>query len=212
MAARATTDADEEGIHKIKLLVIGDSGTGKTSLLLRYCDQTFSPSMIATIGVDFKYKAVRIDGTMLRLQVWDTAGQEKYRTITDSFFRGSHGILLVYDVTDVNSFRNIRDNWLPRIAELTASSSPSLVLIGNKSDRDDKRRVTYEEGLDIANEAGMLFFETSAKSGAHVDDAFVALARDVKNKRIDSLTPRSDVEDLDRPGGGGGGGGGKCPC
>ena len=117
---------------QVKLLMIGDSGVGKTCLLLRYANDSFSPTFITTIGIDFKIKTVPIDNHVVKLQIWDTAGQERFRTITTSYFRGAQGILLVYDVTDRGSFENI-SNWVGQI-EQHADINVTKVLVGNKCD------------------------------------------------------------------------------
>ncbi|KAF5382803.1 hypothetical protein D9757_007262 [Collybiopsis confluens] len=168
----------------IKLLLIGDSGVGKSCLLLRFCDDSWTPSFITTIGIDFKIRTIELDGKRIKLQIWDTAGQERFRTITTAYYRGAMGILLVYDVTDERSFNNIR-TWHANI-EQHASEGVNKILIGNKSDWTDKRAVTQEQGQELANELGVKFIETSAKANDGVEDAFFALARDIKTRRIDS--------------------------
>lgn len=112
-------------------------GVGKSCLLLRFCDNSFTPSFITTIGIDFKIRTMEIDGERVKLQIWDTAGQERFRTITTAYYRGAMGILLVYDVTDERSFNNIR-NWI-RNVEQYASPNVNKILIGNKCDMEDKR-------------------------------------------------------------------------
>lgn len=167
---------------QIKLLMIGDSGVGKTCLLLRYANDSFSPTFITTIGIDFKIKTITLDDKVIKLQIWDTAGQERFRTITTSYFRGAQGILLVYDVTDRGSFENV-SNWVGQIKS-HAENNISKVLIGNKSDVDDSERaVTYEEGKKLAEEYGIgTFFEASAKQNICVTEAFEAVAKDVKQR------------------------------
>lgn len=131
--------------HLVKLLVIGDSGTpktlnvgvGKSCLLLRFCDDSFTPSFITTIGIDYKIRNVEMDGKRIKMQIWDTAGQERFRTITSAYYRGAMGIMLVYDVTDERSFNNIR-NWIKNV-EQNASEGVNMILIGNKTDMADKR-------------------------------------------------------------------------
>ncbi|KAI6153253.1 rab-type small GTP-binding protein [Pisolithus tinctorius] len=168
----------------IKLLLIGDSGVGKSCLLLRFCDDAWTPSFITTIGIDFKIRTIELDGKRIKLQIWDTAGQERFRTITTAYYRGAMGILLVYDVTDERSFNNIR-TWYANI-EQHASEGVNKILIGNKSDWDDKRVVTKEQGLALAQELGIGFMETSAKLNVGVEDAFFTLARACKTRLIDS--------------------------
>jgi len=180
MAASKSSSYD----YLIKLLLIGDSGVGKSCLLLRFSDDSFTPSFITTIGIDFKIRTVELDGKRIKLQIWDTAGQERFRTITTAYYRGAMGILLVYDVTDERSFNNIR-NWIRNI-EQHASEGVNKILIGNKCDVLEKKVISKEQGQALANEFGIKFLETSAKSSTGVEDAFLSLARDIKKRLIDS--------------------------
>lgn len=158
----------------IKLLLIGDSGVGKSCLLLRFAENSFTTSFITTIGIDFKIKKMRIRDSNVKLQIWDTAGQERFRTITSAYYRGAMGIVLVYDVTDENSFKNIR-NWMKNI-EQHASTSVVKALVGNKSDVVH-RVISREQGEALAREYGIpLFRETSAKTGQGVEDMFTSFA------------------------------------
>ncbi|KAG1829498.1 rab-type small GTP-binding protein [Suillus fuscotomentosus] len=168
----------------IKLLLIGDSGVGKSCLLLRFCDDAWTPSFITTIGIDFKIRTIELDGKRIKLQIWDTAGQERFRTITTAYYRGAMGILLVYDVTDERSYNSIR-TWHANI-EQHASEGVNKILIGNKSDWTDKRAVPEIQGRALADELGMKFMETSAKANEGVEEAFFTLARDCKTRLIDS--------------------------
>ncbi|KAJ1043356.1 hypothetical protein NDA11_003312 [Ustilago hordei] len=168
----------------IKLLLIGDSGVGKSCLLLRFCDDAWTPSFITTIGIDFKIRTIELDGKRIKLQIWDTAGQERFRTITTAYYRGAMGILLVFDVTDQKSFENVR-TWHANI-EQHASEGVSKILIGNKSDWEEKRAVTTEQGEELAKELGIPYIETSAKSNSNVEEAFFNLAREVKTRLIDT--------------------------
>jgi len=167
---------------QIKLLMIGDSGVGKTCLLLRYANDSFSPTFITTIGIDFKIKNIQLDNKRIKLQIWDTAGQERFRTITTSYFRGAQGILLVYDVTDRNSFISIR-NWVAQI-QMHADVNVNKILIGNKCDCQDQRAISYEEGESLAKEYNISFYETSAKQDINVEKSFITIATDVKNRLI----------------------------
>lgn len=161
----------------IKLLLIGDSGVGKSCLLLRFSEDTFTTSFITTIGIDFKIKNIHLDNKWVKLQIWDTAGQERFRTITSAYYRGAMGILLVYDVTDEGSFRNVR-NWMQNIQQ-HASEKVNKILVGNKSDMKDKRSVSYGSGEALAREYGIPFFETSAKTGSNVEEVFMCIAQSV---------------------------------
>jgi len=176
--------------YLFKLLLIGDSGVGKTSLLVRFADETFSTSFITTIGIDFKIKTMELEGKKVKLQVWDTAGQERFRTITTSYYRGATGIMLVYDVTSSSSFNNI-NQWMQNIAE-HANSDVEKMLIGNKNDLNDRREISCESGTKVANEHGILFAETSAKSSENVDHAFRLLTLEIK-KKYDSRGQNSKV-------------------
>jgi len=166
--------------YLFKLLLIGDSGVGKSSLLLRFADDTYAESYISTIGVDFKIRTIELDGKTIKLQIWDTAGQERFRTITSSYYRGAHGIIIVYDVTDLDSFNNVKQ-WLKEI-DRYASENVNKLLVGNKSDLADKRAVAQAEAKAFAEELGVKFLETSAKNSINVEDAFMTMAREIKNR------------------------------
>ncbi|KAL8243685.1 hypothetical protein R6Q59_009943 [Mikania micrantha] len=168
----------------IKLLLIGDSGVGKSCCLLRFSEDSFTPSFITTIGIDFKIRTIDLDGKRVKLQIWDTAGQERFRTITTAYYRGAMGILLCYDVTDRKSFDNIR-TWFQNV-EQHASEGVNKILIGNKCDWEEKRQVSTEEGQQLADELGIPFLEVSAKSNINIEKAFFSLASDIKKRLMDS--------------------------
>ncbi|KMZ58530.1 Ras-related protein RIC1 [Zostera marina] len=166
--------------YLFKLLLIGDSGVGKSCLLLRFADDSYLESYISTIGVDFKIRTVEQDGKTIKLQIWDTAGQERFRTITSSYYRGAHGIIVVYDVTDQESFNNVKQ-WLNEIKKY-ASDNVNKLLVGNKCDMTSERVVSYEMGKAFADEIGIAFLETSAKNATNVEQAFMTMAADVKDR------------------------------
>ncbi|KAK9478413.1 ras family-domain-containing protein [Lipomyces japonicus] len=166
----------------IKLLLIGDSGVGKSCLLLRFSEDSFTPSFITTIGIDFKIRTIDLDGKRIKMQIWDTAGQERFRTITTAYYRGAMGILLVYDVTDEKSFNNIR-SWFSNV-EQHATEDVKMLLIGNKCDQEDKRTVSTEKGKNLATELGIPFIEASAKTNVNVEEAFISLARQISQKLL----------------------------
>ncbi|TYH40270.1 hypothetical protein ES332_D12G235800v1 [Gossypium tomentosum] len=166
--------------YLFKLLLIGDSGVGKSCLLLRFADDSYLDSYISTIGVDFKIRTVEHDGKIIKLQIWDTAGQERFRTITSSYYRGAHGIIIVYDVTDQESFNNV-NQWLNEISRY-GSENVNKLLVGNKSDLTAKRVVSPEAAQAFADELGIPFMETSAKNATNVQQAFLAMAADIKNR------------------------------
>ena len=200
----------------IKLLLIGDSGVGKSCLLLRFSEDSFTTSYITTIGIDFKIRTIELDGKRVKLQIWDTAGQERFRTITTAYYRGAMGILLVFDVTDETSFDNVR-NWMTQI-EQHAAENVNKVLIGNKCDvAPTERAVTPAQGQKLAEEYGVPFFETSAKSNTNVEEAFTSIASDIMIKMMagqrggaagggGASSGKVDITAAD----GGGGGGGCC--
>jgi len=166
--------------YLFKLLLIGDSGVGKSCLLLRFADDTYTESYISTIGVDFKIRTVELDGKTIKLQIWDTAGQERFRTITSSYYRGAHGIIIVYDITDVESFSNVRQ-WLFEIDRF-ASEQVNKLLVGNKSDLTNKRVVTTETAKEFAQTLDIPFLETSAKNSTNVEEAFLTMAAQIKTR------------------------------
>lgn len=165
-----------------KVMLIGDSGVGKTCLLVRFKDGTFlSGSFISTVGIDFRNKVVDVEGTKVKLQIWDTAGQERFRSITRAYYRDATALLLVYDVTNKASFDNVRA-WLTEINEY-AQDDVVIMLLGNKCDHQGDRVIRKDDGERISKEYGVTFMETSAKTGMNVDLAFMALARDLKMKK-----------------------------
>ncbi|KAG5323743.1 RAB10 protein, partial [Acromyrmex heyeri] len=163
-----------------KLLLIGDSGVGKTCILFRFSDDAFSTTFISTIGIDFKIKTVELRGKKIKLQIWDTAGQERFHTITTSYYRGAMGIMLVYDITNEKTFENIV-KWLRNIDE-HANEDVEKMILGNKSDMEEKRVVSTEKGEAIAREHGIRFMETSAKANINIDRAFSELAEAILDK------------------------------
>ncbi|KAG9456921.1 hypothetical protein H6P81_001429 [Aristolochia fimbriata] len=166
--------------YLFKLLLIGDSSVGKSCLLLRFADDSYVDSYISTIGVDFKIRTVELDGKTIKLQIWDTAGQERFRTITSSYYRGAHGIIIVYDVTEMESFNNVKQ-WLSEI-DRYASDSVCKLLVGNKCDLADKKVVDTQTAQALADELGIPFIETSAKDSINVEEAFLTMAGEIKKR------------------------------
>ncbi|CAD8151433.1 unnamed protein product [Paramecium octaurelia] len=170
----------QEYDYLFKILLIGNSAVGKSSLLLRFADNVFNESFLPTIGVDFKIRTFDLNGKTVKLQIWDTAGQERFKTITNSYYKGAHGIILVYDVTDKQSFKDV-ENWLAEV-EKYANENVVRVLVGNKVDLESKREVTPEEGKELADSLNIRFIETSAKNSSNVEKAFITLANEIKAK------------------------------
>lgn len=173
--------------YLFKLLLIGDSGVGKSCLLLRFADDTYTESYISTIGVDFKIRTIELDGKTIKLQIWDTAGQERFRTITSSYYRGAHGIIVVYDVTDQESFNNVKQ-WLQEI-DRYASEHVNKLLVGNKCDLTGKKIVDYTTAKEYADQLGIPFLETSAKNATNVEQAFMTMAAEIKNRMGPTPSP-----------------------
>ncbi|KAM9778014.1 ras-related protein Rab-15-like [Neosynchiropus ocellatus] len=171
-----------------RLLMLGDSGVGKTCMLRRFTDKEFDPAHISTIGVDFKMKTLDIDGIRVRVQIWDTAGQERYQTITQQYYRRAQGIVLVYDITSEPSFQHIV-KWASDVDEY-APEKVQRILVGNKCDEESCRRVSSEDGSKLAETYGMEFFETSASTGSNISESFTRMTEMVlqAHKRdVDSL-------------------------
>eukprot|EP00929_Paragymnodinium_shiwhaense_P057860 TRINITY_DN2897_c0_g1_i1.p1 TRINITY_DN2897_c0_g1~~TRINITY_DN2897_c0_g1_i1.p1 ORF type:complete len:237 (+),score=38.40 TRINITY_DN2897_c0_g1_i1:207-917(+) len=182
----------EEYDHLVKLLLIGDSGVGKTSLLVQEVDGTFSAGTMTTIGMDFRLKLLHRGSKKVKLNIWDTAGQEQYQTITPQFYRRSRGVMLVYDVSDQKSFERVM-HWGDQALQ-HCDPGVALILIGNKAEaeREDQRVVSLADGQALADKHSMLFMETSAKTGRNVAEAFDALT-DVVVERIESEMRMSDI-------------------
>ena len=178
---REARKTDEGGSHpSTRAQLIGDSGVGKSCLLLRFADDTYTGTYISTIGVDFKIRTVELEGKTIKLQIWDTAGQERFRTITSSYYRGAHGIIVVYDVTDMESFEAVK-GWLNEI-DRYANENVNKLLVGNKSDLTSQKVVDYATAKAFADEIGIPFIETSAKNATNVEQAFMTMANEIKNR------------------------------
>ncbi|EDV46152.1 ras-related protein RIC1 [Drosophila erecta] len=168
--------------YLFKILVLGDSGVGKSCLLMRFSDDRFTGKYLCTVGVDFKVRSVEVAGQPVKLQLWDTAGEERFKSMLPAYYRGAHGILLVYDTTSAKSFRSI-DGWLEEI-QLKCPDGVNVLLVGNKCDDLQHRQVSLEQGVHYADRRALGFREVSAKSGANVNYVFAALAVDIYNRLV----------------------------
>jgi len=169
--------------YLFKYIIIGDTGVGKSCLLLQFTDKRFQPVHDLTIGVEFGARMVNLDGDKLvKLQIWDTAGQESFRSITRSYYRGAAGALLVYDITRRDTFQHL-GRWLEE-ARQHAQSNMVIMLIGNKNDLEHRRAVTTEEGKAFADANGLIFLETSAKTAYNVEAAFINTAETIHGKIV----------------------------
>lgn len=180
--------------YLFKLLLIGDSGVGKSCLLLRFADDTYTESYISTIGVDFKIRTIELEGKTVKLQIWDTAGQERFRTITSSYYRGAHGIIVVYDVTDNDTFTNVKQ-WLQEI-DRYASEGVNKLLVGNKSDLTSKKVVEYSVAKEFADQLNIPFLETSAKNATNVEQAFLTMAKQIKDRMGSTSTSAGTAKSM----------------
>ena len=191
--------------HIFKVLIIGDSSVGKSNILLRFSDNIFHDTFLPTIGVDFKIRNVKMSNQTIKLNIWDTAGQERFKTITSTYYKGAHGIILVYDITDRESFNNI-NNWLTEVRKHAGAQVVKL-LVGNKCDMEEERVVTAKEGKEFADSLGISFMETSAKQRINIDEAFMTLTKqvyelipDTEKKVEDKLDARTIKRKQDKGG------------
>ncbi|KAG7961163.1 hypothetical protein I3843_09G002500 [Carya illinoinensis] len=177
-----------------KILLIGDSGVGKSSILVSFISNTVK-NLSPTIGVDFKIKLLTVGGKKLKLTIWDTAGQERFRTLTSSYFRGAQGIILVYDVTRRDTFTNLSDVWAKEVELYSTNQDCVKMLVGNKVDIASERVVTREEGIALAKELGCLFIECSARTRENVEQCFEELA--LKIMEVPSLLEEGSAKKRD---------------
>lgn len=182
-----------------KILLIGDSGVGKSCLLLRFADDSWTDSHISTIGVDFKIKTLNCEGKVIKLQIWDTAGQERFRTITSSYYRGAQGIILVFDCTDMESFNNVKQ-WLGEI-DRYACENVNKLLVGNKTDLVQGRVVDKSVASEFAANMNIPYIETSAKNATGVEEAFMMMARAIKDRLANPVGDNAKTEETGSGGG-----------
>lgn len=166
--------------YLMKVVMVGDTGVGKSSLLIQFTENTFDSSQAATIGVEFGTNILDVDDKQVKLQIWDTAGQEAFRSLTRSYYRGTCCAILVYDITSKNSFAHLKD-WLDEARD-NGPETMIFLVIGNKIDSEDDRQVTFEDGRLFAEENGTFFTETSAKTGDHVTAAFQLITKTICDK------------------------------
>jgi len=170
----------------IKMILIGDSSVGKSCLIERYTENTFAKSHLATIGIDFKIKMIELDGKRVKLQILDTAGQERFKTITTTYYKGVQGAILVYDISDERTFKNVQE-WITNV-RANATKGTCILLVGNKCDLTDQRLVETSQGETVAKELGVPFLEASAKNGTNVEQIFIDLTRNILGKCGDKNT------------------------
>ena len=186
--------------YLFKILLVGNSNVGKSSLFLRFVDEIWKENFVPTIGVDFKIKSIKIDNKIIKLQIWDTAGQERFKSILSSYYKGANGILLLYDITNINSFKSL-SNWLIDI-EKNSSKNVKKILIGNKCDLNELRKIPINKGKEFADTYNMKFIETSAKNNVNINECFNILGKelinniDLKSNKKDKIFHLKDNENI----------------
>ncbi len=187
---------DSESYEQLyKIIIIGDSGVGKSNILGRYLNNEFKQETKSTVGVEFGSKKLKVSGINVKLLIWDTAGQERYRAITSAYYKGSKGCFIVYDITSTQSFDDV-EKWYEEIIKITEKGI-SLILVGNKSDLESERKVTVEMGQNKAKNLNCPFFETSALNNTHIDTVFQTISEDIYNKSKNEKSLDDDDDDYD---------------
>ena len=177
-----------------KVIILGDSGVGKTNFITRFCENKFKQSYVATIGVDFKIKSVTVDDKRYKLQIWDTAGQERFKNITQTYYKGAAGIIVTFSIVDRTSFTNI-SRWMTQI-ENGAPQGVSRIIVGTKADLEAERQVSIEEGIAVAQKYGLQYVEVSSKDGKNIPEAINALVKEIHkngNKNDEVITHKKIV-------------------
>ena len=179
----------DKKLLETKIITLGDSKVGKSSLIIKFIDNKFSLNYISTVGFDLKYKILKLDDEEIKIVIHDTAGQERFKSLSTNYIKKAKGILLVYDITDKKSFDNL-GKWMNDIEEEEVSEKIPIILIGNKSDLIEERVVSKEEGEKMAKQYNLKFYETSCKNGDNVENCFLDLARQIiekmKEKKLNS--------------------------
>ena len=183
---------DDNYEFMFKVVLVGDSFVGKTNIMSKYLKNEFHEDSKATVGVEFGSKQFNVEGHSIKVQIWDTAGQERYKAITSAYYKGAKGAFIVYDITRKNSFESI-DKWINDVTAV-ADKKITIVLIGNKSDLEDQRQVTKEQGEDKANKLQVAFLETSAFSGENLEKAFQMMIKEVYQKCHEEMMSEGDVD------------------
>ena len=164
-----------------KVLLLGNSSVGKTCILIRFSEDTFNDNYEVTIGLNYRIKTITLDNTPIKMQIWDTSGEEKFKAIAKNFYRGAHGVLLIYDICQKSSFLDVK-GWIEQIIENTDNDEIVMILCGNKSDMEKERVISKEEGENLAKNYGIPFFECSAKNNINIDEIFNTMANNIHSK------------------------------
>ena len=186
-------EEEEEYDYLFKLILVGDSYVGKTNIMSQYIKKEFNLNSKSTVGVEFGTKIIKIDDKIVKAQIWDTAGQERYKSITSAYYKGAKGAFIVYDITCKTTFDSV-DKWIQDLS-MYGDKNITMLLIGNKSDLEDKRQIKKEVGEEKAKEFGLGFIETSACSGVNINKAFKTLLKEVCNKYSEEKKNNEEFED-----------------
>lgn len=185
--------------YLLKIMIIGNSGVGKSSMMLRYTDDVYVKQAIPTIGVDFRIRTIEYKKKIYKLQIWDTAGQERFKTITTSYYKGAQGIIIVYDVSDEESFNNL-DKWINECKKF-ANHNVKIILAANKTDiHESKHKITTQMGMDFAKIHGYKFVETSAKNNNGIDNVFKEMIVEITGNNNSNLKKKPDQTFMITPG------------
>ena len=183
---------DENYEMMFKVVLVGDSFVGKTNIMSKYLKNEFHDDSKATVGVEFGSKQFNIEGHTIKVQIWDTAGQERYKAITSAYYKGAKGAFIVYDITRKNSFESV-EKWVSDVTAV-ADKNVTIVLIGNKSDLEDQRQVTKDQGEEKSSKLEIAFLETSAFSGENLDKAFEMMINEVYKKCHEEMLAEGDID------------------
>lgn len=178
--------------HNYKVVIVGKSSVGKSSIMLKFTDDRFTENYLTTIGVDFKFRSFKLKEEAFKLQIWDTAGQEKYQTITKTFYKGAHAVIVVFDITSRTSYDEMTNMWLTEV-ESNCDKDVEIAIVGNKSDMDNKREVSFQEANDCAMRHNCSYFETSAKNGNNIEKVFFELTEVIYAKEKMKITTEADL-------------------
>ena len=180
METLSNNPSDENKEYIFKYIIVGDSGVGKTCMIYYYLYNKVKQNSTQTIGVDYSSKTLIINNQKIKLQIWDTAGQDKFRSVSKSYYRGAIGIIIVYDITSKESFLHIK-SWISEV-KLSAREEASFIIIGNKNDLKDQREVSYEEAKKFSDDNNFIFLETSSITGENISEVFLKLSENILNK------------------------------
>jgi len=177
------SDENKEFDYLFRYIIVGDVNVGKSCIMLQFSEHQFREEHELTIGVEFSIKILEINNKNIKIQIWDTAGEEAFQSVTKNYYRNAVGALIVYDITKKSSFEHLK-NWIENVRECSTKNI-KIILIGNKTDLEEKREVSYQEGLEFAKKYDLIFFETSAKNFININESFYKLTEDIfKNVEI----------------------------